>query len=78
MSKIKIYPVDGNTEISVTEENETVWLNLNQIVQLFVRDKSLLFRHIENIFNEGELEKVSGVAKNSTTAVDGKTYLVNY
>ena len=78
MSKIKIYQVDGNTEISVTIEQETVWLNLNQIVELFDRDKSVISRHITNIFREGELDRGSVVAKNATTASDGKTYLVDY
>lgn len=78
MSKIKIYQVDGNTEISVTIEQETVWLNLNQIVELFNRDKSVISRHITNIFREGELDRGSVVAKNATTASDGKTYLVDY
>lgn len=78
MSKIKIYQVDGNTEISVTIEQETVWLNLNQIVELFDRDKSVISRHITNIFREGELERGSVIAINATTASDGKTYLVDY
>jgi hypothetical protein len=78
MSKIKIYQVDGNTEISVTVEKETVWLNLNQIVQLFDRDKSVISRHLKNIFKEGELNRESVVAKNATTASDGKTYLVDF
>jgi hypothetical protein len=78
MSKIKIYQVDGNTEISVTIEQETVWLNLNQIVELFDRDKSVISRHITNIFREEELDRGSVVAKNATTASDGKTYLVDY
>ena len=78
MSKIKIYQVDGNTEISVTVEKETVWLNLNQIVQLFDRDKSVISRHLRNIFKEGELDRDSVVAKNATTSSDSKTYLVDY
>ena len=73
MSKIKIYQVDGNTEISVTVEKETVWLNLNQIVQLFDRDKSVISRHLKNIFEEGELNRDSVVAFFAVTAVDGKT-----
>ena len=38
-------------------KDETVWLNLDQISQLFQRDKSVISRHIKNIFKEGELEK---------------------
>lgn len=78
-SDIKIYQLkDGKTEINVQLDNETVWLNLNQIVNLFERDKSVISRHINNIFKEEELQKDSVVAKNATTASDGKTYQVDY
>ena len=78
-SHIEIYQVEnGNTEISVKLENETVWLSLNQMVDLFLRDKSVISRHISNIFKEGELDKQSVVAKNATTAADGKIYQVDF
>ena len=78
-SHIEIYQVEnGNTEISVRLENETVWLSLNQMVDLFLRDKSVISRHISNIFKEGELDKQSVVAKNATTAADGKIYQVDF
>lgn len=78
-SNIEIYQLeDGKTEINVQLEKETVWLNLNQIVDLFERDKSVISRHINNIFKEKELDKNSVVAKNATTAADGKTYQVDY
>ncbi|MBI9062922.1 MAG: virulence RhuM family protein [Marinilabiliaceae bacterium] len=78
-SNIRIYQLeDGKTEINVQLDNETVWLNLNQMVDLFERDKSVISRHINNVFKEGELEKDSVVAKNATTALDGKTYQVDY
>ena len=78
-SHIEIYQIEnGNTEISVKLENETVWLNLNQMVDLFLRDKSVISRHISNIFKEGELDKQSVVAKNATTAADGKIYQVDF
>ena len=51
---------------------------MSQIVELFERDKSVISRHINNIFKEGELQKDSVVAKNATTASDGKTYQVDY
>ena len=74
-----MYQVEnGNTEISVRLENETVWLSLNQMVDLFLRDKSVISRHISNIFKEGELDKQSVVAKNATTAADGKIYQVDF
>lgn len=78
-SDIKIYQVgEGKAEISVRLDNETVWLSLGQITELFERDKSVISRHINNIFKEGELIRSSVVAKNATTATDGKTYLVDY
>ncbi len=78
MSEIRIYQVNGNTEISVSIEKETVWLSLNQMTELFDRDKSVISRHIRNIFREGELDRNSVVAKNATTASDGKTYLIDF
>ena len=78
-SHIEIYQVEnGNTEISVRLENETVWLSQNQMVDLFLRDKSVISRHISNIFKEGELDKQSVIAKNATTAADGKIYQVDF
>ncbi len=78
-SNIEIYQLeDGKTEINVQLDSETVWLNMNQIVDLFERDKSVISRHITNIFKEKELDKNSVVAKNATTATDGKTYQVEY
>jgi len=78
MSEIKIYQVNGNTEISVSIDKDTVWLSLNQIAELFDRDKSVISKHISNIFRERELDRNSVVAKNATTASDGKTYLVDF
>ena len=53
---------DGTVKIEVTMDSETVWLNLNQMCELFQRDKSVISRHIKNIFSEGELEQDSAVA----------------
>lgn len=78
-SEIKIYKADdGSTEIQVKLDNETVWLNLMQLTELFQRDKSVVSRHITNIFKEKELQKDSVVAKNATTASDGKVYQLEY
>jgi prophage maintenance system killer protein len=78
-SEIKIFKSeDGNTEIQVSLDNETVWLSLMQLTELFQRDKSVVSRHITNIFKEKELKKDSVVAKNATTANDGKIYQVEY
>ena len=71
-SNIEIYQVDnGTTEISVILDNDSVWLSLNQISELFQRDKSVISRHIRNIFNEKELDKISTVAKNATVQLEG-------
>lgn len=78
-SEIKIYKAeDGKTEIQVKLDHETVWLNLMQLTELFQRDKSVISRHINNIFKERELAKSSVVAKIATTANDGKTYQVDH
>ncbi|WDV44069.1 virulence RhuM family protein [Clostridiaceae bacterium M8S5] len=62
---------DGQTKIEVTMENETVWLSQVQMVELFQRDKSVISRHINNIFKEGELKRDSTVAKNATVQIEG-------
>ena len=69
---------DGELELDVSVENETVWLNRNQISELFGRDVKTIGKHIGNVFSDGELEKFSVVAKFATTASDGKTYNVEY
>jgi prophage maintenance system killer protein len=68
----------GEIEFRGDFEKDTVWGSLNQIADLFGRDKSVISRHIKNIFNLGELNKNSVVAKIATTANDGKIYQVDY
>lgn len=75
---IELYQSNGETQIAVRFENESVWLTLNQMAELFGRDKSVISRHLSNIFKEEELIKSSVVAKNATTATDGKIYQVEY
>lgn len=78
-SNILMYTTeDGITKVEVTFENDTVWLSLDQMAELFQRDKSTISRHIKNIFAEGELNKNSVVANFATTASDGKVYQVDY
>jgi hypothetical protein len=78
-NQIEIYTTrDGKTQVDVSFEGETFWLSLNQISALFERDKSVISRHLTNIFKKGELERDSVVAKNATTAIDGKIYHVEY
>lgn len=67
---------DGHTRLEVQLVNETVWLSLNQMTDLFQRDKSVISKHIKNVFEEGELSEGSVVANFATTAADGKTYQV--
>lgn len=69
---------DGQTRIDVRMENETVWLSINQMVELFNSSKSNLSEHVKHIFAEGELDKQAVVRKIRTTAADGKTYNVDY
>ncbi|MEE0966450.1 MAG: virulence RhuM family protein [Bacilli bacterium] len=69
---------DGLTKIETTFLEETIWLSLDQMSELFDRSKSTISRHIKNIFEERELEKNSVVANFATTASDGKTYQVDY
>lgn len=69
---------DGATSLAVHLEKETVWLTLNQIADLFSRDKSVVSRHLHNVFREGELTRTAVVAKYATTAADGKTYQTEY
>lgn len=79
MSNIELYQSsNGETQIEVRFDDETVWLSLNQISELFGRDKSVISRHLKNIFSTEELDKNSVVAKNATTAQDGKTYQVEF
>ena len=75
---------DGESRIEVTLQGETVWLSLDQMAELFQRNKSTISRHIKNVFEEGELDKDMVVAKFATTtqhgAIEGKTqsHLVDF
>jgi hypothetical protein len=69
---------DGDVTLDVQLKGEIIWLSLKQISELFARDKSVISRHLRNIFATGELHRQSVVAKNATTAADGKSYLVEY
>ena len=69
---------DGVTKIEVTFENDTVWLSIDQMAELFGRDRSVIGKHIRNIIKEGELEKNSVWANFAYTATDGKIYNVDF
>ena len=67
-----------SVKLEVNMKDETVWLTLDQMTKLFGRDKSVISRHIKNIFEDNELKRDSVVANFATTASDGKTYHVDY
>ena len=77
-NKIVIYQTeDGQTQIDVRLDNDTVWLTQAQMAELFQKDRTVITRHINNVFKEGELEKEQVSAKFAHTtrhgAIDGKT-----
>ena len=59
---------DGDSQIEVKLRNDTVWLSLDQMAELFQRNKSTISRHIKNVLEDGELEADSVIAKNATTS----------
>ena len=75
---------DGESKIEVKLQDDTVWLSLDQMAELFQRNKSTISRHIKNVLEEGELDENMVVAKFATTtkhgAIEGKTqkHLVSY
>ena len=70
-SNILMYTTeDGLTKIEATFENDTVWLSIDQMAELFQRDRSVIGKHVRNIFKEGELNKESVWAKFAYTAAD--------
>ena len=78
-SEIIIYQTEAaEIRIQTRLHDETVWLNRHQMAELFDRDIKTIGKHINNTFNEGELDKNSVVAKFATTAEDCKTYQVEY
>ncbi len=62
---------DGLTKIEATFDEDTVWLSIDQMAELFQRDKSTISRHIKNIFTEGELRPEATVAKFATVQMEG-------
>ena len=76
--EIILYQPDETIKLEVRLENETVWLSINEMSQLFDRDISVIGKHIRNIFKEGELVKESVWAKFAYTASDSKVYQIDY
>lgn len=62
---------DGVTKIQATFDNDTVWLSIDQMAELFQRNKSTISRHIKNVFEEGELDSKRTVAKFATVQNEG-------
>jgi hypothetical protein len=62
---------DGRTRLQVRVQDETIWLSLNQMAELFQRDKSVISRHISNVFDEAELRQEATVAKSAKVQTEG-------
>ncbi len=78
-NSIEIYQTaDGQTQVDVRFEQETVWLSQAQMCDLFDKNKRTVSEHIRNVFKEGELKENAVVRKSRTTAADGKSYQVNH
>lgn len=72
LSEFLLYQAgDGQTHIEVRLTDETVWLNLSQMSELFGRDKSVISRHIRNVYEEGELQRAGTVANFATVQSEG-------
>lgn len=79
LGDIIIYQTDdGETQIDVKFEDETIWLTQAQLCELYQTSKANVSEHIKNIFSEGELDEDSVVRKFRTTASDGKSYMTAY
>ena len=73
MSNVVVYN-DGELVLKVSVEQESVWLNRNQLSELFDRDVKTIGKHLGNVFKDKELVKSAVVANFATTASDGKVY----
>ena len=79
MNSIEIYQTpDNQTAVEVRCEGETFWLSLNQIAELFGRDKSVISRHFKNIYKDGELLYAATVAKNATVQIEAGREVTRY
>lgn len=68
---------DAGARVEVWLEDETVWLDAHQMAELFQRDRSVILKHVHNIYNTGELDQGSTCAKFAQVAKDGKTRLMD-
>ena len=76
--EIVLYQPDENVSLEVKLMSDTVWLSIDQMAQLFGRDRSVIGKHVRSVFSEGELTKESVWANFAYTAADGKTYMVDF
>ena len=71
-SEVAIYKdLKGEIAFQVDADKDTLWASLNQIAHVFGRDKSVVSRHIKDIYNSGELSRKATVAKNATVQIEG-------
>lgn len=69
---------DGKASLEVRLDHETVWLTQDQMAELFGRERSVITKHLRNVFKEGELDEDSVRAKYAHTAADGKKYMTQF
>jgi hypothetical protein len=69
---------DGTMQLDVRMEQETVWLTQDQMAELFGRERSVITKHLRNVFREGELSEAAVRTKFAQTAADGKNYQVQF
>ena len=77
-NEIILYQPDNSVELEVVLENETVWLSLDKMAELFLKNKSTISRHIKNVFEEKELDKNSTVANFATVQIEGNRQVERY
>ncbi|NMG56528.1 virulence protein RhuM/Fic/DOC family protein [Aromatoleum aromaticum] len=77
MNELVFFEAEGES-IQVRIEQETVWLSQEQIARLFERDRSVITKHLRNVFREGELDEAAVCANFARTASDGKTYQTRF
>lgn len=69
---------DGEARVDVRLERESVWLTQGQMADLFGRERSVITKHIRNVFQEGELDDKAVCTRFAHTADDGKSYRVEH
>ena len=79
LGEIVLYrAADGGPALDVRLERETVWLDAHQMAELFGRDRTVIVRHIRNVYDSGELPRESTCAKNAQVAADGKVRQMDF